>query len=94
MKIIYFFLISSFLLLNSCNRDVPEINYTGAYSWELITEIEGVNIDKAFQLHVDKDNVLWVGTFGNGLIKIDGESITQLTTENSAIPDNLIYAID
>ncbi|QYA26920.1 hypothetical protein G3I01_15925 [Gramella sp. MT6] len=97
LKLIYLFLISSLLVLNSCSKEdnSTEINHPlGLTSWELITEIEGVNIDKAFRLHIDEDKVLWVGTFGNGLIKIEGDNVTQLTTENSTIPDDIIYAID
>ena len=97
LKIIYLFLISSFLVLHGCNKenDLPNINpQLGITSWELITEIEGLSIDKSFRLHIDEDNVLWVGTFGNGLIKIEGESVSQLTTANSTIPDDIIYDIN
>ncbi|RXG11576.1 hypothetical protein DSM03_1154 [Leeuwenhoekiella aestuarii] len=90
------YLIASFLVLNSCTNEdrVLGLNQPlGITSWELITELEGVNIDKAFRLHIDKDKVLWVGTFGNGLIKIQGENASQLTTENSQIPDDIIYSI-
>ncbi|MDO3694644.1 hypothetical protein QVZ41_07270 [Wenyingzhuangia sp. chi5] len=97
LKAIYLFLILSFLILNSCTKEnnFSETNHPlGISPWELITEIEGVTIDKPFRLHIDEDNVLWVGTFGNGLMKIEGEDITQLTTENSTMPDDVIYAID
>ncbi|GLB53908.1 hypothetical protein NBRC110019_29490 [Neptunitalea chrysea] len=97
MKAIYLFLISSLVVLNSCTKEdnIPETEYLlGITSWELITEIGGVPIDNAFPLHIDEDKVIWVGTFGNGLLKIDGEYVTQLTTENSTIPDDIIWALD
>ena len=97
LKSIYLFLISSLLVLHSCTKENndPETNYPlGITSWELITQMEGVNIDNVFCLHVDEDKVLWLGTFGNGLIKIEGENVTQLNTENSTIPNDDVWAID
>lgn len=96
LKVIYMLLILSFLV-NSCTKkdNFSEINLPlGITSWEVISELEGVNIDKPFRIHIDKDKVLWIGTFGYGLIKVEDESIIRLTTENSILPDDVIWALD
>jgi ligand-binding sensor domain-containing protein len=61
-------------------------------SWHLIDEIEGVGAELAFRLHIDHDGTLWVGTFGNGLIRI-GNEVKVYTTENSDLPNDTIWSI-
>ena len=56
----------------------------------LIEGFAGLN-NEIYSLAIDKNNVLWIGTNGNGLIKYDGINKTVFDTSNSAIPCNTIY---
>jgi ligand-binding sensor domain-containing protein len=48
-------------------------------------------IDHDFSaIAIDQNNVIWLGTFQNGLIKFDGVSFTNYTYFNSGLPSNLI----
>jgi ligand-binding sensor domain-containing protein len=46
-----------------------------------------------FALAIDSGHSLWIGTYGYGLIKLDGQSRTVFDITNSGVPDNTIYAM-
>ena len=54
---------------------------------EIITK--GVAYDQFVTLSEDKNNIIWVGTFGNGLLKYDGENFTNISITNG-LCDNFI----
>lgn len=50
--------------------------------------------DNVISLYIDKENIIWIGTFGGGLSRFDPktEIFTNYTTENG-LPNNVIFAI-
>ncbi len=95
MKLLY--LLSILLLLQSCSKNKLSGKFDSFgisnVSWQNIQEIDGISTSLAYKLHIDNNNVLWVATYGNGLIKI-GDNAIKFTTENSSIPSDTIYSID
>jgi len=52
-----------------------------------------LNNENVMALAIDSNNVLWAGTYGNGLVKFDGINWTTYTTSNSLLPSNDIYSL-
>ena len=42
----------------------------------------------------DKDDAIWIGTFGGGLVRFDGVTMEIYNSENSMLPGNYVRAID
>lgn len=55
---------------------------------------EALSSDNVISLHLSKNNILWIGTFGGGLMKFDTktEKFTHYTTDRG-LPNNVIYSI-
>lgn len=97
--IAYFILIT---LIVSCSNDNDDISQpktlpgTEGSTIDIIKEltidiIEEGNFITNFEY--DKTGILWIGTFNGGLIKVDNDQFTNYTTNNSALPGNLINDI-
>lgn len=59
---------------------------------EFITREDGLSPGTVRALHLDADGVLWIGTYGGGLCRLEGSRLTRITTEQG-LSDNFISAI-
>ena len=48
--------------------------------------------EEVYCIAFDKNETLWLGTVGSGLIKLDGMNSTVYDTTNSDIPSNIVYS--
>jgi len=61
-------------------------------SWTVYDEDDGLVYNKARELAVDKEGVLWVGT-PRGVSSFDGVKWTTYTTENSGLASNYVISL-
>ena len=63
---------------------------------EKMTDISGgeatYNPNYVFAVHIDPDDTLWVGTWGAGVARFDGENWVNYTTKDGLAGD-IVYAI-
>ncbi len=67
---------------------LPEINLIETHS--IVSDQE---IDFITHLSFDANGAIWVGTFGSGIILIDGDKATNFNTENGSLPDDRVNDI-
>ena len=88
--------VSLLTAVSACNKknDFSRFEDYGiaSVSWGMVSEMGGVSTENAYRLHIDQENTLWVGTFGNGLIRI-GDEVQHYTTANSALPNDSIVSM-
>lgn len=57
------------------------------------TANSGLPSDNLSSVAVDEDGIIWIGTFGDGMVKFDGSEWTHYNTENSMLPHNIINMV-
>jgi len=57
------------------------------------TENSDLPVNRVYTLYIDSLDNKWIGTYGGGLVKYDGENWLIFNTSNSGIPDNRVYTV-
>lgn len=91
--------IYSYFAIRAVLFDTGGVTWIGA-SWglgrfagdTLSQQYAGIS-KEVYALAIDSSRSLWIGTSGDGLIKLQGESRTVFNAANSGIPDNRIFAL-
>ena len=81
----------SFVLL-SCEKDADNTHLV-TFELEEIHQFDVGENNFIVQFEYDKENVLWVGTFDGGILKVDQGTVTRYTTENGSLGDDHINDI-
>lgn len=73
---------TSWISFNTSNSSIPtnDINGTSNFTFQKF-------------LAVDKNNCVWLGTWGYGVVKFDGSSWMIFNTSNSGLTSNFIYQV-
>jgi ligand-binding sensor domain-containing protein len=66
--------------------------FNGA-EWTTFNSHNGLGSDFIFEITVDHENNVWVGTWGGGVAKYDGTNWMVYNRSNSGLPENIITAI-
>lgn len=80
------------LLTLSCEENVDNIKLV-TFELEEILKLELEENNFITQFEYDHEDVLWVGTFNGGVLKVGTEGVTRFSTENSPIGDGRINDI-
>lgn len=73
--------------------DVPATNVVSGPKWFLYNTGNGALAnDQVNALAIDENNTKWIGT-ANGLVRIDGTTITTFDKTNSALPSSRILSV-
>ena len=76
--------------LNQVSPDRSEISSIGLQT----EDSPGLTSDHVISLHLDDSNILWIGTFGGGLNRLDLQDMSlSAFTENDGLPNNVIFGI-
>jgi len=89
--------ISSYIAIHDIVFDSKGTAWIGA-SWglgklssdSLIQGYAGIH-NEIFSIAISKNDTLWIGTNGSGLVKFNGQSYTVYDTSNSGIPGNIVF---
>jgi len=82
------------ILWTGTKTGLVKTNLTNGLVEHFNTENSGLPVNRVYTIYIDSLDNKWMGTYGGGLVKYDGDNWEIFNTVNSGIPDNRVYAIN
>ncbi len=85
---------SSTVTVSSSNVSNLQMTLVDTTLWEsFTTKNSQIQTNNLSCIAIDKDNVIWMGTYDQGFIKYDGQSWKEYTQSGTVLPDNNVSTI-
>ncbi len=82
------------ILWTGTKTGLVKTNLTNGIVEHFNTENSGLPVNRVYTIYIDSLGNKWIGTYGGGLVKYDGENWEIFNTSNSGIPSDKVYAIN